>query len=884
MKSNNGIGKRLGIALMVVMACGALLGARAEAASKAIPLVSGWNLVSSPLEPADPTVDAVLAGVSLPYVSAWAWDAQKLLWQVRVATETGTAIGEYANSKGFLPLSTLAAGQGFWLNMTNSATLTITGNDPGDQQLTLVKGWNLIGSKGDQDKTVDQLIAACGTVGVKPLSLWAWHGGNWALALPFTATGATTADQGAAYALSKGFVLLSTLAAGEGYWLNSPNASQDGLTPLPTLDSLAVQVVDGFPVVTFTVQKGGTPISGLTTATLRAYLAELVPGAAATDDEQWQRWGVEQGGGTIGTLLDQGQGQYQYTFATPLANAPNPSHQQRLLIAISGLGTGGSINSAYDFLISAPATELPPGKDIVSTAACASCHGEDLNQVGHEGGFTDTKSCVICHSPLLDSPNMAADGLDFVTMIHQIHAAINGKHDWSAVTYPGIKSATAKMVVDCAKCHQGKAGDLWKSKPTMEACRSCHTAVVFDGVTAFTGLDGKVKTHFKNTDNAYCAMCHGGDDTYAPLAASHALPVAADVAQRTMSATIKGAVVDASSGLVKVTFTLDQGGLAVTDATALKSMGFTLAKLVPGDNGASSHWQSYTGRSRTKTASLPPVIQGYSESAKLGTATTGNAPVYNSTILAWEYTFALPNADTPGDIRTVTHVYNASAANLSPDTYTPAQHPTDDNPVTYEPSLTHRIGMEFVAADGTGNQTNATFDFVPNGSAVSQTRALVTTERCQNCHAGSKLHKGYAVEYCVTCHNQDTFDPYNGNSVDLQTIIHKLHRGASLPSVMANPSVPYTVNGTDFSDVRFPQPLTHCAACHDEGSANGQNWKKAPSRRACGTCHDSALVVAHLAEHTEDPTPSQPYSGDEIEGCLNCHGPGKAKAVETMHQ
>jgi hypothetical protein len=483
---------------------------------------------------------------------------------------------------------------------------------------------------------------------------------------------------------------------------------------------------------------------------------------------------------------------------------------------------------------------------------------------------------------------MAAAGFDFVTMIHQIHAALNGKitaadpnlaMDWSGVTYPGVKSIQAKLVVDCVKCHQGVLGDNWKTKPTMVGCRSCHTAIVFDGATSFTGLDGKVKTHFKVTNNDYCAMCHGGDDTFAPLAISHALPVAADVAKRTMSATIKTATVDPVSGQVKVSFTMDKAGTPVTDPAAFKGMAFSLAELVPGADGAGNHWQSYTARSRTKDATQPPVIQGYAELASLGTLS------YKADTSVWEYTFALPNAEPAGDIRKVTHVHNASAASLTPNDYTPAQHPIDPNVVLYDSSLTHRVGLEFQEADGTANQTNATFDFVPNGAAVTETRAIVTMASCNSCHGGSKLHKGYAIEYCVTCHNQSTFDPYTGDApltVDLQTIIHKLHRGEDLPSVKATPSVPYLINGGDFSAVKFPQSLKNCQVCHDEANPDGANWK-IPTRRACGTCHDSAWDVAHLAEHTEDATPAQPYSGDEVEDCAFCHAPGKSKAVAGVH-
>ena len=883
-------GMRSVVAVIVAMACAMGVGV-AAAATKDIALEKGWNLVSSPLEPLDPQVDTMLASINQAYATAWAWDSSAATWRVRVSQESGAAIGNYAKSKGALLLTTLHAGQGFWLNMTEAATLTITGSAPATNLYSLVKGWNLIGTLGDQGKSVAEVVSDLAIVGVKPLSLWKWQGGNWAVALPYHGDGTINADNGASYAGSKGFALLSTLSATDGYWVNADAASIEVTPPpdAPMVDQFSASSANGYLAINFTLTHGDVPITGLSTSLLRLYVAELVPGAAATDSDEWQRWAYERTGTgyAFGNLVDQGQGHYQYTFATPFSSAPNPAHQQRMVLRVSAFNGLAAVNKQYDFNISDPAVELPPGKDIVTSAACNSCHGANINNHGHGGGYTGTKTCVICHSPLLADPDMAALGFDFVTMIHQIHAAINGKltaadsanaKDWSAVTYPGVKSATAKIVVDCAKCHQSASGDNWTIKPTMVACRSCHTTIVFDGVTTFTGLDGVAKKHFQMVNNDYCHMCHGGDNTFAPLATSHALPASADATKRPMSATISGVTVDPASGQVTVSFTMDQHGTPVTDKAAFKSMAFTLAKLVPGEGGASSHWESYTARSRTKDAAMPPVIQGYSESVVPDNLN------YNAAASVWEYTFALPNAEPQGDINHVTHVHNASSTTLSPDIYTPAKHPTDSNVVVYDPTLTHRVGMEFVEADGAGNKTNATFDFVPNGSPVTKTRNIVTMVSCNTCHGGVKLHKGYAIEYCVTCHNQSTFDPYSGAApvtVDLQHIVHKLHMAGQLPSVVAGGK--YLINGEDFSEVKFPQPLTNCKVCHNESNTDGANWKNNPTRRACGTCHDSPWDLAHFEEHAEDPTPADAYSGDESESCTLCHGPGKIKPVAEVH-
>lgn len=49
-----------------------------------------------------------------------------------------------------------------------------------------------------------------------------------------------------------------------------------------------------------------------------------------------------------------------------------------------------------------------------------------------------------------------------------------------------------------------------------------------------------------------------------------------------------------------------------------------------------------------------------------------------------------------------------------------------------------------------------------------------------------------------------------------------------------------------------------------------------PGRIACNGCHDTDSAIAHTALMTYDPTPENPYSGDEQESCQSCHGAGAA--------
>jgi hypothetical protein len=72
-----------------------------------------------------------------------------------------------------------------------------------------------------------------------------------------------------------------------------------------------------------------------------------------------------------------------------------------------------------------------------------------------------------------------------------------------------------------------------------------------------------------------------------------------------------------------------------------------------------------------------------------------------------------------------------------------------------------------------------------------------------------------------------------------------------------------------FWDITFPQDLRNCEACHTEKTSG--SWKKEPARLPCWGCHDSDAARAHMKIQTYDPTPADPWSGDEEESCQTCH-------------
>ena len=131
-------------------------------------------------------------------------------------------------------------------------------------------------------------------------------------------------------------------------------------------------------------------------------------------------------------------------------------------------------------------------RDIVTIDACNQCHYKiqygSNNTSGHFGSRTDTKTCVMCHTPQnVVSGQTATTNGDFTPFIHKIHMGEDSPqprprlwHHLNEVTYP-------QDIRNCTMCHKGTHGDNWKNKPTRKACGSCHNNVNFATGANHTG-------------------------------------------------------------------------------------------------------------------------------------------------------------------------------------------------------------------------------------------------------------------------------------------------------------------------------------------------------------------------------------------------------------
>ena len=201
-------------------------------------------------------------------------------------------------------------------------------------------------------------------------------------------------------------------------------------------------------------------------------------------------------------------------------------------------------------------------------------------------------------------------------------------------------------------------------------------------------------------------------------------------------------------------------------------------------------------------------------------------------------------------------------------------------PAGFDQTVTHSIGVsaqrdlsEFMTYDEWSETSNDVFNFVPNGSAVTVTRSVVPTSACNQCHDPLFGHGGsrLTVEMCILCHTPQTINPDTLLTQDMPVLIHKIHMGKNLPSVQAG--TPYRIwhrgQWSDFSDVGFPSgtnELMTCTVCH-QNAPQAKNYLTAPSRAACGSCHDDV----NFATGKNHSANNMPEISDNH--CADCHQP-----------
>lgn len=370
---------------------------------------------------------------------------------------------------------------------------------------------------------------------------------------------------------------------------------------------------------------------------------------------------------------------------------------------------------------------------------------------------------------------------------------------------------------------------------------------------------------------------------------------------------------------------------ATATVASRTNLSFSLAKLVPGTNNAPSQWVSYL------------VVRPVTVAEKAGTV-AATASCNSTTAPTWCGTF--PTSDSQGtlvDNGDGSYVYTfyrdikqaATIAASLIDTADGLSKKADLGDLTYDPTLTHRLGVIISgAAPGTSSNTptgvtvtpavnietpgNFTYDFRPDGGAITSTRDIVKIDSCNECHVGKGLAHGASrkdPKLCVTCHTPQIIYSFNkeaprtglvltggltgttqqkradqaiiyGRSVgQFPSLVHKVHMGDELLIQGYN----FNVDGGAmmFNEVKYPQPRTNCVKCHDGSAtaknktADGDNWKNVPSRLACGACHDGIDFATGKGTRLEGDTLGH-IGGAKADDkqCVLCHD---AVTIPTYH-
>ena len=613
----------------------------------------------------------------------------------------------------------------------------------------------------------------------------------------------------------------------------------------------------GIPVVSFHLATaGGTPITdldaGLDVDNFQFMMADLVPAGTDTqggwgtwDSPYWERWTYERSDTSKtdypqGTLANDGNGDYTYTFAaefgsaSALADAPDydPTHPQRLYMRFDGRPDYPNISVGFlDFNVpavggSATELDLAPQRQYVTGNACKQCHGPNFERAGHADDYRDTRACVICHSPL-GFDNLQTDPVEqnrgqFMqdtdayasVFFHKIHDAIDIPHwtdmgridglGYSAVTYP-------QDIRDCVVCHTDSGLDLgdqtdqidnWKTHPTAEICGSCH-----DDVNFITGDNHKGGAW---PDNGACALCHpasgggiGGDIT----AAHDTTPTGRNVPEFDVTLTITPDQPSYAEGdvlQVRVTLTDHTDGLPVDPAI------YTTPNDHPGVTGG--------GLSIARLSVYGP----RAKAVPVLTTGTITDPAFNSS--SGEAPRQYANLFIGGIDPRVTTDNSGFSYRLFP-------IPNDMVPGTYMVRV--RIADYGRLRNDDYVIESTAFTTIQIGTDVEEDK--VAGDACTNCHGIGKtpFHvETHAVAFdtdeCLACHDQ------SGNfAIPIANRVHAIH-SANPEGDIYNLDIGSVVDSHDWFHVTYPQDIGSCVTCHNSGN---DTYKTLPYMMPCAGCH-----------------------------------------------
>jgi len=671
-------------------------------------------------------------------------------------------------------------------------------------------------------------------------------------------------------------------------------AANDITSATSIIGTISSVAISGPPVVKFALaDQNGIPLKGLPAADLGWVIAQLVPGQNGTSS-QWNSYIYETvtpsgcpGGvakcdttpkvqatvenAATGTLVDNGDGTYQYTFHKDITKDPSVVYSATLThrVGFEIRGLAQANNADYTFQPSTGATTGIFMREIVETATCDNCH-TFLN--AHGGARVEVQYCVMCHSPGTTDP-YSGNTLDMKQMIHKIHTGntlpsiqlpppaspnttptlglgywiigyMESLNNFNTVLYP-------QDTRNCTTCHAQNIPAATQATnyymvPTAEACGSCHDTVNFA-----TGANHS--THIVANDSQ-CSTCHGPtsniDSGNLQVIAAHTIftSTAAAAFQYIVNSvafttsggntypvvnfSIKGPIDGNTSNIGNINILTDSSFAGTDPSTGKLVCAEGTARLaidIAWDTSDYTNWSA--AAPAAATWGQPPI--SLNPLAGCGTATPAaglTGPDANGAFtMTTSPTTPLPAAPVaptycPPTIPPAIGTACAPVANVG---VVIEGHPAVAQTTGLNASTTP-VEIPVTSAVGYGN--------VAGGAPVAR-RSVVDIAKCDVCHNLLALHgsnRNNNTQVCVACHNPASTDVSRRvalttattpgidglweQSIDFKYMIHSIHDGSDRGAA----GVPYVVYGfgiptpsiNNFTDVVYPGQINRCDACH----------------------------------------------------------------------
>ena len=517
-------------------------------------------------------------------------------------------------------------------------------------------------------------------------------------------------------------------------------------------------------------------------------------------------------------------------------------------------------------------------KQIVEPSKCAQCHlGADsgkfyfhhIDQVSAAspaGNFSidqnAVRNCKTCHNndgyaaynglpgaPATENPNLTRVPDPIVRRVHGVHMGEGLAHTFNTDPVAGdfadyIHVVFPANVKNCTYCH---VDDRYKTQPSRLACGACHDNIWFGEQSEIPPemAEHNMELHPGGVqrNDSLCSACHPPDTGgVKSVAEAHKVDLStAFTVALTMSAPANGkAFVAGEKPTLTITFKDAATDAVVNPATVTEAVWNRVSLQVSGP------------RENTQ-----PVLT----TAAIGSTTSSYR--YNDLRVRTD-----PAKEDPKLSRSATAItYQLDGvAGLESGTYTV-------------------FAQARKVAGSTAGVALINFQV---GTATVEPRVATG---CTACHGNTNMHGSYpfalAPDLCKSCHDYErqlsgkTGWNSSNNGYGAAPIARRVH-GVHFGRYLDKPEEVHGVADAEFfGHIIFPQDVRNCTKCHTAETSG--TWKTEPSRVACLACHDSDAAILHGTLMTLDLTPAEPYSGDELETCVICHGEGRDFSPDKVH-